>query len=51
VSSNLAHLYRDLAGAITDHRPAAPDFHAAVRMQRVLAAVERSAEAGTRQVP
>ena len=51
VSSNLTHLYRDLAAAITEGRPATPDFHTAVRVQRILAAVERSAETGTRQVP
>jgi predicted dehydrogenase len=51
VSSNLAHLYRLLATAITDGTPAAPDFHTATRVQRILAAAERSAESGTRQVP
>jgi predicted dehydrogenase len=51
VSSNLTHLYRDLAAAITEGRPATPDFHVAVRVQRILAAVERAAESGTRQVP
>jgi predicted dehydrogenase len=48
VSANLTHLYREVAAAISEGRPAAPDFHAAARVQRVLAAVERSEQTGSR---
>ncbi|GIJ73901.1 Gfo/Idh/MocA family protein [Virgisporangium ochraceum] len=51
VSANLTHLYREVAAAITEGRPAAPNFHTAARVQGVLAAVERSERTGSRQVP
>lgn len=41
VSANLTHLYRDLARAITEGRPAAPGFHTAARIQRLLEDADR----------
>ncbi|WP_432827055.1 Gfo/Idh/MocA family protein [Dactylosporangium sp. CA-092794] len=48
--ANVAALYRDLATAIREHRPAHPDFHTAVRHQRTLAAIDRAARTGVCQV-
>ncbi|NJP90970.1 Gfo/Idh/MocA family oxidoreductase [Nonomuraea sp. FMUSA5-5] len=45
-AANVAALYRHLAGAIAEGRPADPDFHAAARHHRLLAAIERSAASG-----
>ncbi|MET7328493.1 hypothetical protein [Nonomuraea sp. NPDC005650] len=44
--ANVAALYREIAPAFTGGRPASPDFHAAARHHRVLAAIERAAESG-----
>ena len=44
--TNVAELYRAIAPALTEGRPAYPDFQAAARFQRVLAVIERSAESG-----
>jgi predicted dehydrogenase len=49
VAANVAALYRELARAITEGRPARPDFHTAARHQRTLAAIERAARTGVRQ--
>jgi predicted dehydrogenase len=43
---NITAVYREVAQAITEGRPARPDFHTAARHQRVLAAVERAARTG-----
>lgn len=46
---NVAALYREVAAAITEGRPAHPGFHTALRHHRVLAAVERASVTGARQ--
>lgn len=46
---NVAALYREIAQAINEGRPARPDFHIAARHHRTLAAIERSAQLGMRQ--
>ncbi|WP_431899927.1 Gfo/Idh/MocA family protein [Nonomuraea sp. bgisy101] len=49
--ANVAGLYQEIARALAEGRPAYPDFHAAARHHRVLAAIERAAESGgTEQV-
>ncbi|WP_084464615.1 Gfo/Idh/MocA family protein [Microtetraspora fusca] len=49
--ANVAALYQEIARALAEGRPAYPDFHAAARHHRVLAAIERAAESGgTEQV-
>jgi predicted dehydrogenase len=48
-AAHVAALYAELAAAIAGHRPARPDFHAAVRLHRLLDTVERAARTGTRQ--
>jgi predicted dehydrogenase len=46
---NVAVLYRELARAISGGEPATPDFAAAVRHHRLLAAIQRASDTGTRQ--
>jgi predicted dehydrogenase len=46
---NVALLYRELARAISEDRPAEPDFLAAVTYHRLLAAIQASSDTGTRQ--
>ncbi|SEF90860.1 Predicted dehydrogenase [Nonomuraea solani] len=48
-AANVAALYRDLASAITEGRAPRPDFHAAARYHRLLAAVERAARSGAKE--
>jgi predicted dehydrogenase len=43
---NIAAVYGEIAQAISDGRPARPDFHTAARHHRVLDAVERAARTG-----
>jgi predicted dehydrogenase len=47
--ANIAALYREVARAITEGRPAHPGFDTALRHHQALAAVERAAQTGTRQ--
>ncbi|MFQ5879172.1 MAG: Gfo/Idh/MocA family protein [Dehalococcoidia bacterium] len=47
---NVAQMYRRLAQAIGDGKPAQPDFHEAVRRHRMLAALEQAAAEGRRLV-
>jgi predicted dehydrogenase len=47
-AARIAAFYRDFARALTEDRPARPDFAAAARQHRLLAAVERSAANGSR---
>ncbi|MFI7639664.1 Gfo/Idh/MocA family protein [Nonomuraea sp. NPDC049400] len=44
--ANVAALYQQFARALAEGRPAYPDFHAAARHHRVLAAIERTAASG-----
>jgi predicted dehydrogenase len=46
----IAALYREIAQAITQGRPAHPGFHTAVHHHRTLAAIERAAQTGARQL-
>jgi predicted dehydrogenase len=48
-AANIAALYREVAQAITEGRPAHPGFGTAVHHQRTLAAIERAAKTGVRQ--
>jgi predicted dehydrogenase len=48
-AAHVAALYTELANAITDHRPAHPDFHTAVRLHHLLDTLARSAHTATRQ--
>jgi predicted dehydrogenase len=48
-AANLAEVYREIAQAIQQGRPAYPNFHHAVRHQRTLAAIERASQTGQRQ--
>ena len=47
--AHIAALYREIAQAITDGRPACPGFDTAVHHHRTLAAIERAAQTGVRQ--
>ncbi|MEW9552158.1 Gfo/Idh/MocA family protein [Nonomuraea sp. NPDC050783] len=47
--ANIAALYRDLAAALAEGRDPHPDFHAAARHHRLLAAVERAAGHGGKE--
>jgi predicted dehydrogenase len=47
--ANVAALYREIAQAIRQARPAYPNFHHAVRHQQVLAAIESASSSGRRQ--
>jgi len=49
VATNVAALYRDIARAITEGRPAHPSFDTAVHHHRTLAAIEQAAQTGARQ--
>jgi predicted dehydrogenase len=44
-----AQLYARLAASLTDGTPLAPDFGAAVRRHRLLEAIQRASDTGTRQ--
>ncbi|MDR8407330.1 Gfo/Idh/MocA family oxidoreductase [Nonomuraea sp. 3-1Str] len=44
--ANVAAFYQEVGRAIREGRPADPDFHAAARLHRLLAAVERAALSG-----
>jgi predicted dehydrogenase len=46
---NVAVLYRELARAISDGRPAAPDFGTAVRYHQLLEQIQRASDTGIRQ--
>lgn len=48
-AASLIPVYREIAQAIAEDRPAHPSFAAALRHHRVLAAAERAAETGVRQ--
>jgi predicted dehydrogenase len=48
-AANIAALYREVARAITEGRPAHPGFGTAVHYHRTLAAIERAAQTGVRQ--
>ena len=48
-AANIAALYREVAHAITEGRPAYPGFGTAVHHHRTLAAIERAAQTGVRQ--
>jgi predicted dehydrogenase len=48
-AANIAALYREVAQAITEGRPAHPGFGTAVHHHRTLAAIERAAQTGVRQ--
>jgi predicted dehydrogenase len=48
-AANIAALYREIAQAITEGRPAHPGFGAAVHHHRTLAAIERADRTGVRQ--
>ena len=48
---NVAQVYAGLAEAIRDDKPASPDFEAAVTRHRLLDAITRAAETGTKQAP
>ena len=48
-AASIAPVYREIAQAIADDRPARPSFATALRLHRVLAAAERAAETGVRQ--
>jgi predicted dehydrogenase len=48
-AANIAALYREVARAITEGRPANPDFGTAVHYHQTLAAIERAARTGVRQ--
>ncbi len=48
-AAHIAALYREIAQAITDRRPAYPGFDTAVHHHRTLAAIERAAQTGVRQ--
>ncbi|WP_328710590.1 hypothetical protein [Microbispora hainanensis] len=45
-AASVAAFYQEIARAIAEGRPAHPDFHAAARHHRLLAAIERAAESG-----
>jgi predicted dehydrogenase len=47
--AHIAALYREIAQAIRDGRPAHPGFDTAVHHHRTLAAIERADRTGTRQ--
>jgi predicted dehydrogenase len=47
--AHVAAVYREIAQAITEGRQAHPSFDTAVRHHRLLAAVERASQTGTRQ--
>lgn len=46
---NVALVYRELASAIAEHRPARPNFRTAVRFHRMLEAIQRASDTGIRQ--
>jgi predicted dehydrogenase len=48
-AANIAALYREIGQAISEGRPAHPDFTTALRHHRVLAAMERASLTGTRE--
>jgi predicted dehydrogenase len=48
-AANIAAVYREIAQAITEGRPAHPGFDTAVHHHRTLAAIERAAQTGVRQ--
>jgi len=48
-AAHIAALYREIAQAITEGRPAHPGFDTAVHHHRTLAAIERAAQTGVRQ--
>jgi predicted dehydrogenase len=48
-AANVAALYREIGQAISEGRPAHPDFATALRHHRVLAAMERASITGTRE--
>jgi predicted dehydrogenase len=48
-AANIAALYREIAQAITEGRPAHPGFGTAVHHHQTLAAIERAARTGVRQ--
>ncbi|MFC7385072.1 Gfo/Idh/MocA family protein [Sphaerisporangium rhizosphaerae] len=47
---NVAAFYRRIAPALAEGRPAHPSFHTAVRLHRLLAAIENAARTGVRQI-
>jgi predicted dehydrogenase len=49
-AANVAALYREIGAAITQGRPAHPDFGTALHHHRVLDAIERAEATGTRQL-
>jgi predicted dehydrogenase len=46
---NIAILYREFARAITEGRPAVPDFAAAVRFHQLLGQIQRTSDTGIRE--
>ena len=48
-AAHIAALYREIAQAITEGRPAHPGFDTAVHHHQTLAAIERAARTGVRQ--
>jgi predicted dehydrogenase len=48
-AAHIAAVYREIAQAITEGRPAHPGFDTAVHHHRTLAAIERAAQTGVRQ--
>ncbi|REK86545.1 hypothetical protein DY245_31940 [Streptomyces inhibens] len=46
----IAALHRDFAQALTEDRPARPDFNEAARYHRLLAVIERSAANGAQEM-
>jgi len=48
-AANIAAVYREIAQAIAEGRPAHPNFGTAVHQHRTLAAIERAAQTGVRQ--
>lgn len=47
---NVAQLFRSLSNSIVNNKPVHPDFEHALRMHRVLDAIEQSSDTGLRQV-
>lgn len=47
--AHIAALYRDLAAAITDSRPARPDFATGLRHRQLLDVIEHASKTGVRQ--
>jgi predicted dehydrogenase len=49
-AAHIAAMYREIAQAISEGRPAHPGFDTAVQLHQTLAAIERAAQTGVRQL-